>query len=269
MMDDSRLSKATLETRNKFQCFHNNIGYCKYKEHCQYQHYTKICPKTICRDLECKFRHPRTCKHGQSCKFLQRKCCLYKHETFEKYLKNDEVEKLRGEVLILKEEIQKLKRTVEDRQQKLKEIAVINTDKDKIIAKLTKDNDNLKKDSQSKEDIITKLNYEINAKDAKIHKMKLELRCDKCELQTESLTAFLIHLSKNHTAENSKQLKCDKCKFQCSKEKDLKAHKETKHFKSVIIQVQTSEKHNNCDKCDFKSATQFDLLLHKSTKHPL
>ena len=53
------------------------------------------------------------------------------------------------------------------------------------------------------------------------------------------------------------------------KVKDLKDHKEAKHMKSVIIQVQTSEKHNNCDKCDFNSATQFDLLLHKSTKHPL
>ena len=269
MMDDSRLSKATLETRNKFQCFHNNIGYCKYKEHCRYQHYTKICSKTICRDLECKFRHPRTCKHGQTCKFLRRKCCLYKHVPFENEFKKDEYEKLRSELLSLKAEIQNLKRTVEDRQKKLKEITVINADKERIIAKMTKDNTDLKKDSHEKEDIIKKLHNEINVKDAKIHKMKLELRCDKCELQTETLTAFLIHLSKDHPAENSKQLKCEKCKFQCTKVKDLEAHKETKHFKYLSIQVQTSEKDNNCDRCDFKSVTQFDLLLHKSTKHPL
>ena len=153
---------------------------------------------------------------------------------------------------------------MEDRQKKLKEITVINADKERIIAKMTKDNTDLKKDSHEKEDIIKKLHNEINVKDAKIHKMKLELRCDKCELQTETLTAFLIHLSKDHPAENSKHLKCEKCKFQCTKVKDLDAHKETKHLK-----LQTSEKDNNCDRCDFKSVTQFDLLLHKSTKHPL
>ena len=99
--------------------------------------------------------------------------------------------------------------------------------------------------------------------------MKLELKCEKCDLQTETLTAFLIHLFKNHAAGNSNQLRCNKCEFRCTNVKDLKDHKEAKHMKSVIIQVQTSENYNNCDKCDFNSATQFDLLLHKSTKHRL
>ena len=71
---------------------------------------------------------------------------------------------------------------------------MINADKERIIAKLTKDNTDLKKDSQEKEDIIKKLHNEIFVKDAKLHKMKLELRCDKCELQTETLTACLLHL---------------------------------------------------------------------------
>ena len=127
----------------------------------------------------------------------------------------------------------------------------------------------LEKDSQDKENIIKELQNKINVKDAKILKMKLELKCEKCDLQTETLTAFLIHLSKNHPAENRNQLRCNKCEFRCTNGKDLKVHKEAKHTKSVIIQVQTSENYNNCDKCDFNSATQFDLLLHKSTKHPL
>ena len=28
----------------------------------QYQHFTEICQKPICRDKKCKFRHPKTCK---------------------------------------------------------------------------------------------------------------------------------------------------------------------------------------------------------------
>ena len=40
--------------RNLFQCYHNNRGYCSFKDKCRYQHYLETCSKTVCRDKECK-----------------------------------------------------------------------------------------------------------------------------------------------------------------------------------------------------------------------
>ena len=79
-MEDLRHTKNVLKNENYFQCFHNNVGYCKYRDHCQYQHFTEICQKTVCRDKTCKFRHPRSCKFGEHCRFLRKKCCLYRHK---------------------------------------------------------------------------------------------------------------------------------------------------------------------------------------------
>ena len=61
-------SKLTKKTRY-FQCPHNNAGYCKFSDHCIYQHFYNICSKTVCKNYECQNRHPKTCRFGESCKF--------------------------------------------------------------------------------------------------------------------------------------------------------------------------------------------------------
>ena len=81
-----RTFKHTIE--NSVQCFHNNTGYCKFGDKCRFQHYYELCTKQICRDSQCKFRQPKSCKFGGKCKFFQRKSCIYKH--IEK--SNDEVD---------------------------------------------------------------------------------------------------------------------------------------------------------------------------------
>ena len=73
-----RYSKLTNETMI-FQCPHNNTGFCKFRENCKYQHFYTICLENICRNHECKNRHPKTCKFKDTCKFHSRNACAYKH----------------------------------------------------------------------------------------------------------------------------------------------------------------------------------------------
>ena len=68
---------------NTFQCYHNNRGHCQYGEKCRYQHYKITCEKIVCTDGECKFRHPKVCKYRDSCKYLRKQICAYKHEVFK------------------------------------------------------------------------------------------------------------------------------------------------------------------------------------------
>ena len=99
--------------------FFNNVGFCKYREHCQYQHFTEICQKPICRDKKCKFRHPKTCKYGEKCRFFHKKCCVYNHNVARS--KNDEeAARLKNEIKNLEVQILNLKNQVEEKQKNTK-----------------------------------------------------------------------------------------------------------------------------------------------------
>ena len=87
MEKGSRLTKASMEHRNYFQCYYNNVGYCKFRGQCRYQHYTRICPRSVCKDMECKSRHLNTCKFGSECLFLTRKCCFFNHKGLQSDVK--------------------------------------------------------------------------------------------------------------------------------------------------------------------------------------
>ena len=90
-----------------FQCYHNNIGYCKYGKNCKYQHFYELCPKQVCRDEKCEFRHPKSCKFDGKCKFLKKKLCVYKH------IANDD----KNEIQDLEEKLMELEKTVSAEKQ--------------------------------------------------------------------------------------------------------------------------------------------------------
>ena len=64
---------------DKDQCYHNNKGFCKFRDQCHYQHYRETCQTSICRDKKCCTRHPKICRNGDKCKFLKLKKCAYRH----------------------------------------------------------------------------------------------------------------------------------------------------------------------------------------------
>ena len=101
-----------------FQCYHNNRGYCSFRDRCRYQHFQETCSKTVCRDKECKKRHPVNCRYKDDCKFYKMNMCAFKHAIqkskvavdstdFENEYKmvNEEINKLKDEITDLKREI--------------------------------------------------------------------------------------------------------------------------------------------------------------------
>ena len=133
------MEKTVKHTNDKqFQCYHNNVGYCKFGAKCRFKHFSELCPKKICMDSECKFRHPKSCKFTGKCKFFQRNICAFKH------INNKELEKLENEVKELKLEVSTLKKILENKEEKLQQLSENTSHQDKIISELKTENTVLK-----------------------------------------------------------------------------------------------------------------------------
>ena len=63
---------------NVSKCWHNDVGYCKFKEECWKAHSLTICEKETC-DKKCSSRHPRECKYKERCKFQKKDICAFSH----------------------------------------------------------------------------------------------------------------------------------------------------------------------------------------------
>ena len=180
-----RTFKHTIE--NSVQCFHNNTGYCKFGDKCRFQHYYELCTKQICRDSQCKFRHPKSCKFGGKCKFFQRKICFYKH--IEK--SNDEVDTSNGLMKDLVTEIDKLKAEIRDLQScilsKEKEIDKITTEKEKSKASVTAKITNMQKEIEKFKLLNDDLEQKINTKESKIQNQSKEIENLKVLVKTQNL----------------------------------------------------------------------------------
>ena len=113
--DDERNLKHTKVFLNKnlFHCYHNNRGFCSFRDNCKYQHYKDICSKTICREKECKRRHPVICRYKDECKFHKTNSCAFKH--IERQRDVDEATKdFETERRIYAKEIETLKNEIND-----------------------------------------------------------------------------------------------------------------------------------------------------------
>ena len=148
-MDDKMgLTKAFSVHKNYFQCYYNNVGYCKFRDQCRYRHYSKVCSRSVCKEKECKFRHPKSCKFGSECHFLREKRCgVYNHkfsESNEKAFHNESETELINEVTQLKVEIEELRKSVELKEQQLNEINVKEADANKLIKELREESDRVK-----------------------------------------------------------------------------------------------------------------------------
>ena len=220
-------------------CLHNNTGYCKFNDRCRYKHYNTICEKRICRDIECKMRHPRTCKNGKNCKFNTHNACAYKHEidnltdNEETKKLNDKIETIEKEVNSLKAEIFQLKDVVKMKESQLRENLIDISELKKKIKLLECKNETLK--------------TQINEKKTENFKMKT-LLTEKDE-RIKILENKILHIEKDKNAEEVVLVqKISKSNLQAS--------------------TQEQKKTSTCDKCDFTYRNQFDLLIHKSANHP-
>ena len=111
--DDDLMLTKVFSNRNQSHCYHNNRGFCSFRDKCRYQHYKQVCPNRICREPECKNRHPVLCKYKDHCKFDKRSICAFKHVP----LTNDDgdMKAMVVEIKNLKDEIAKLKISVKSK----------------------------------------------------------------------------------------------------------------------------------------------------------
>ena len=89
-------------------CKHNQSGYCKNGLLCQLDHVSEICQIAICRDPNCRKRHPKTCRYFaryNTCKRLN--YCAYAHPDIKSI---SELEIMKKEVKSLKLEVEELKK---------------------------------------------------------------------------------------------------------------------------------------------------------------
>ena len=140
MKENSKLTKNVYGDKNIFQCYYNNVGFCKFSDQCRYQHFEKVCSKSVCKDIECKFRHPKSCRFGDNCKFFKLKCCVYSHKhskvsisNKDRDLINEKAENLEKAVKELQQEISDLKKDITDKEQKLELLEIRHFDQNKMV----------------------------------------------------------------------------------------------------------------------------------------
>ena len=115
--DGSSLNHTKVfQNKNLFHCYHNNRGYCSFRDSCKYKHFKEICSQTVCRERECYKRHPVLCRYKDDCKFNRTNSCAFKHKEIKTdNVGNDiekklnlfakEIESLNGEIIKLKSDI--------------------------------------------------------------------------------------------------------------------------------------------------------------------
>ena len=140
--------------KNLFQCYHNNRGYCSFRTKCRYQHYKQVCPKTVCRDHECKKRYPVLCKFREHCKFHRKGICAFKHIT------NDKNEKAKSE----------------------------NSNSEEAVAKLLEQNEELVREIEDLKDRNKTLEAELKRFAYSMHEKEIELIDDKVSYETYEQT---------------------------------------------------------------------------------
>ena len=91
-----------------------NSGYCRYvrrEKGCKFYHPTDICESKKCDIKKCDKRHPKNCRHGDTCRFQTR--CLYNHKMTNKERTNEHSEETERGIANLKSKITLLKKEID------------------------------------------------------------------------------------------------------------------------------------------------------------
>ena len=220
------MDKITTLTKNTFQCHHNNKGFCKFGVECHFQHYHEICSKKVCREKECKARHPKCCKNGDACKFYKKKVCAYRHDIDDlkamEVIKNQnltkEITALEKQVEKLQSEVINLNEDVKVKEQKLEELSNTNSE---LSEELSKENKNLKEEidklRKNNEGLKT-ANRIINEKNANQQIKYLEVM-----MKNEDLTKLVEKA--NFKQSTKSNFECNNCEKYFLNKVQLEEHK--------------------------------------------
>ena len=190
-----------MNLKHQVQCSHNNRGFCRFRDKCYYPHFTKACSKKVCRDQACLFRHPKSCKFGEDCKFYKKKICAFKHAETDKELAKikKEINDFEEEVMMLKGDVSNLKNSIKTKEEDLEAKLAVEAEQLKLTTDLSQENEELKsiianygienrylkKERSDKDYIITELNEKLSYFSDKMKDQSKVVpsrnKCDKCD----------------------------------------------------------------------------------------
>ena len=208
--------------KNLFQCYHNNRGYCSFREKCRYQHFKDICSKTIGREKHCEKSHPVVCRYKEECKFYKAGYCAFKHEGLKKDVAKSgkdleiELKLCADEIKSLKREIKELKNYVKIKEEKLKESKMeIENLKTNLTHSPKPSDQNLEKDT-IKENNDLKQQIDILENENKALKMKLSEKTGITHQDEDKISMTVKH-------------SCVRCCLDFSSKERLDKHKSEMH----------------------------------------
>ena len=236
-------------------CTWNKYGYCRYGEECRKLHVNELCVNIACEHLNCKLRHPATCKYYSKynrCKFNP---CAFKHE-------ENEIQNLKRENLNLLDKLNAIDRDIKVLNDKENESKML-IEKMNILEK------NVEKFISEKDIIINSLVEKIQVLEKKCYS-KMFKHEKKMDFFTKKLS-YVIGMSSDEEettdidekhseslnsldTETENIVKCEKCDFETISEHELKVHQEVNHSNSSY-----------CEICNFKAQTKSDLEVHVFT----
>ena len=209
--DDGEQEKAhktfIFTNRSLHHCFYNNRGYCRFRDTCRYQHFNEICLKTICKDSQCKRRHPVFCKYKENCKFNKSGICAYKHSEDDKdkdVILVDEINHYIKDIEMLKKEIKDMEDVINEKENYLTILTKENNDQLNIIDSLKALNEELKSENRNLKDKLTTRYEKIQPDDTKSQtksgKLEQNNVCEKCCIKFLSKETLKIHKKEMHKA---------------------------------------------------------------------
>ena len=218
--DDEANKKHTqiFLNRNLFQCYHNNRGYCSFGDKCRYQHFKESCSKTVCRDKECKKRHPVNCRYKDDCKFYKMNMCAFKHVIEKSKVAVDRSD-FENEYKIVNEEINKLKDEITDLK---REISV----KEKELVESKTEIEHLKKELTQKQN-YPKSDKELLEKND--HKL-VEDDKEHMDLQNQLALKQTSHGIRPDIPKTISKFECEKCCLRFSSMEKVKKHQSEMHI---------------------------------------
>ena len=177
-----------------------------------------------CDDNGCVKRHPKTCKNFErngKCRF---KKCAYSHDKEGNNLK---IEILENQVVVLKQEIEDIKKKKHyelesERKYNSEQFTKLSNTLDDVVARLS-----LIENDQTNH-IDRETNVEEIPREFNIERMKAKI--DKVKVNTHKINnkkGIIRTLDKESN-------KCDQCDFKSNKEITLSKHMNTKHAEKVI-----------------------------------
>ena len=208
----------------------HNVGYCKFRDQCRYQHYSKVCPRSVCKEKECKFRHPKRCKFGSECHFLRRKCCVFSHkfsESNEKVFHTEAESVLMNEVIQLKAEVPELKESVELKEQQLNEMNVKEAYNSKLIKELCDENERLKQSAKMDKIALSDLKSEnegLKEANVKLNELNANKQIQYIEtlMKNEEMTSLLKKKNLQNTIVSI--FRCKKCDKDFQSKTEMEEH---------------------------------------------